>query len=501
MSITKPVNGAPTAPASGTPARISGAPIPVTGAAPKATENALRILTVLAIAGGTILAGIGFTGSYAGLVQLGEQHHFGWFARVFPVGIDAGIVVLLALDLHMIRKRSPWPVVRLVAHFLTVCTIGFNAAAAPGTIRDDMVGAAMHGVLPVLFIVAVEAARRLLIKAARIEAGIEADGLPLHRWLLAPFSSWAMFRRMKLWGLTSYTQAVALERSRVVYQVMLDQLVGKERRKPTPAELLPLTMARFGLSVDEALALPEEAEEAERLRAEQKAQRQADAQSRAVQRAKLAEIERLKTEGEIEATRHAVAAQTGVAEAQSRAARAEAEALAAARSEAAAKGAAAIESAEEAAANKRAAEADRAASETRRRTAEVNRAAAEAEKAAAEARRIASLDRQTAAQADERTETARQRAAEARAAAAELELRAAEAEDQARLTPRERGARKVARMILATGSRDAEQVELTAIADALGVSVTTASERRREAADLIRAGYRPDSNQMLGVTS
>ncbi|MFC9990935.1 DUF2637 domain-containing protein [Streptomyces globisporus] len=505
MTITKPLNGLPVTPvpaaapaASGAPARVSDAPATVTGAPQKEAARSLRFLTALAIVGGVVLAAIGFTGSYSGLVKLGEQHHFGWFAHVFPVGIDAGIVVLLALDLHMIRKRTPWPLVRVIAHFLTVCTIVFNAAAAPGPVRDDIVGAAMHGVLPVLFIAAVEAARRLLIKAARIEAGIESDGVPLHRWILAPISSWAMFRRMKLYGLTSYTQAVALEQSRVVYGQMLKQQTTKEKRKPTPAELLPLTMARFGLSVDEALALPQEAEEAARLRAEQEAQRKADAESRAVQRAKQAEIERLRTEGEIEAARHAVAAQTGVAAAESKASRAEAEALAAARAEAAAKGAAAIESAEEAEANKRAAEADRAAAETRRRAAEVNRAAAETEKAAAEARRIAAEDRKAAAEADRLSETAskdaaeaKRRAAEARASAAETELRAVEAEDQARLTPKERGARKVARMILATGGRDAEQVELTAIADALGVSVTTASERRREAMELIGGGYQP----------
>ncbi|MFJ8766689.1 DUF2637 domain-containing protein [Streptomyces clavifer] len=505
MSITTPLNGVPRLPvpgaapaASGTPARVTDTPSSVPDAAPTQAAGALRFLTALAVVGGVVLAAIGFTGSYSGLVKLGQQHHFGWFAHVFPVGIDAGIVVLLALDLHMIRKGTPWPVVRLVAHVLTALTVLFNAAAAKGPVRSDLVGAAMHGVLPVLFIVAVEAARRLLIKAARIEAGIDAAGVPLYRWILAPVSSWSMFRQMKLYGLTSYTQAVAREQARVVYGQMLKQQTAKEKRKASPAELLPLTMARFGLSVDEALALPQEAEEAARLRAEQEAQRTADAESRAVQRAKLAEIERLRSAGEIEAAKHAVIAQTGVAAAESKASRAEAEALAAARTEAAAKGAAAIESADEADANKRAAEADRAAAETRRRTAETNRAAAETEKAAAEARRIAALDRQAEAEADRLAETAakdaaeaKRRTAETRAAVAEVELRAVEAEDQARLTPKERGARKVARMILAAGGQDADQLELTAIADALGVSVSTASERRREAMDLLREGYRP----------
>ncbi len=496
-TFTEPLTGAPPLVVPEASKRVSSAPGSVPGARADRSAGAMRLLTWLAIAGGTVLAAIGFTGSYNGLVRLGEQHHFGWFAHVFPIGIDAGIVVLLALDLHMIRKRAPWPVVRMIAHLLTVCTIVFNAAAAPGTVREDLIGAGMHGVLPVLFIAAVEAARRLIIKAARIEAGIESDGVPLHRWLLAPFSSWAMYRRMKLYSLTSYAQAVSSEKARVVYRVMLDQQTSKEKRKATPAELLPLTMARFGLSVDEALALPQEAEEAERLRAEQEAQRKADADSRAAQRAKLAEIERLRAEGEIETTRHEVAAHTGVAAAEATAATAEAEALATSRQQAAVKSAAAVESAEAAEANKRAAEADEAAAGTRRRAAETKRAAAETEKAAAEALRIAAVERQREAEADARAEAARkdaaearQRAAEARAATAVLEARAVEAEDVARLTPRERSARKVARMILNQGQGVAERVELQSIAEAFGVSVSTASDYRREAAELLHNGYR-----------
>ena len=495
-TFTEPLTGAPPLVVPDAPKRASDAPASVPRTRADRSAGAMRLLTWLAIAGGTVLAAIGFTGSYNGLVKLGEQHHFGWFAAVFPIGIDAGIVVLLALDLHMIRKRAPWPVVRMIAHLLTVFTVVFNAAAAPGTIREDLIGAGMHGVLPVLFIVAVEAARRLIIKAARIEAGIESDGVPLHRWLLAPFSSWAMYRRMKLYSLTSYAEAVSREKARVVYRVMLNQQTATDGREATPAELLPMTMARFGLSVDEALALPEEAEEAARLRAEQEAQRKADADSRAVQRAKLAEIERLRAEGEIQATQHEVAAHTGMAAAEATAATAEAEGRATARQQAAAKTAAAVESADEAEANKRAAEADKAAAETRRRAAEANRAAAETEKATAEARRITAVERQLEAEADARTKAARkdaaeaeQRAAEARAATAVLEERALEAEDVARLTSKQRAARKVARMILNQGQGAVERIELQSIADAFGVSVSTASEYRREAAELLHNGY------------
>ncbi|RIH58187.1 DUF2637 domain-containing protein [Streptomyces sp. SHP22-7] len=91
--------------------------------------------TAIAIVGGTILAAIGFTGSYNTLRDLAFDRGFGDFSYVFPVGIDAGIVVLYALDLYLIRRHTPWPIVRMVAHLLTVATVVFNAAAAEGGVR------------------------------------------------------------------------------------------------------------------------------------------------------------------------------------------------------------------------------------------------------------------------------------------------------------------------------------------------------------------------------
>jgi hypothetical protein len=457
----------------------------------------MRLLTLLAVVGGGVLAGIGFTGSYSALTQLAYDHHFGWFSHVFPVGVDAGIVVLLALDLHLIRKGTPWPVLRLLAHLFTAATIVFNASAAAGPISADPIGAAMHGVLPLMFVAAVEAGRRLVIRSAHLAAGRESDGVPLHRWVLAPGASWRMYRRMRLWAIPSYDQAVALERERVVYRVLLDRQYGDWSKAPSDARL-PLTMARYGLSVDEALALPQEAEEAEQLRAERAEVLAVQAQTRAEQRAAAAEIERLRAQAGIQAARYAVDAETGVAEAKARAARAEAEVIADVQIRTAAAGAQVEESADIAEARRRAAASEEAEAETRARVAETEKLAAETEMRAAEARAAAVERDRVAAVAEAAKETAladaesaRLRAAEARAVAAETELRALEAEDAANLSPKERAARKVARMILADGHGNAEEIELQTIADALGVSRTTASDRRREAADLIAGGYRP----------
>lgn len=56
-----------------------------------------RILVGVVVAGAVIIAGIGFAGSYAAVRELALEKGFGNFSYVLPIGIDAGICVLLAL--------------------------------------------------------------------------------------------------------------------------------------------------------------------------------------------------------------------------------------------------------------------------------------------------------------------------------------------------------------------------------------------------------------------
>ncbi|UNZ04751.1 hypothetical protein SRIMHP_19045 [Streptomyces rimosus subsp. rimosus] len=56
-----------------------------------------RILIGVVVAGAALIAAIGFAGSYTAVRDLAERKGFGAFSAVFPIGIDAGIVVLLAL--------------------------------------------------------------------------------------------------------------------------------------------------------------------------------------------------------------------------------------------------------------------------------------------------------------------------------------------------------------------------------------------------------------------
>ncbi|WP_460068351.1 DUF2637 domain-containing protein [Streptomyces sp. YKOK-I1] len=207
-----------------------------------------RVLIGVVVTGAVIIAGIGFAGSYAAVRELALQKGFGNFSYVFPIGIDAGICVLLALDLLLTWIRIPFPLLRQTAWLLTAATIAFNGAAA----WPDPLGTGMHAVIPILFVVSVEAARHAIGRIADITADKHMEGVRITRWLLSPVPTFLLWRRMKLWELRSYDQVIKLEQERLVYQARLRSRFGRAWRRKAPVEsLMPLRLARYGVPLAE----------------------------------------------------------------------------------------------------------------------------------------------------------------------------------------------------------------------------------------------------------
>lgn len=216
--------------------------------APMQLTRMHRVLIGVVVFGAVIIAGIGFAGSYAAVRELALQKGFGNFSYVFPIGIDAGICVLLALDLLLTWIRIPFPLLRQTAWLLTAATIAFNGAAA----WPDPLGVGMHAVIPILFVVSVEAARHAIGRIADITADKHMEGVRLTRWLLSPIPTFLLWRRMKLWELRSYEQVIKLEQDRLVYQARLHSRFGRAWRRKAPVEsLMPLRLARYGVPLAE----------------------------------------------------------------------------------------------------------------------------------------------------------------------------------------------------------------------------------------------------------
>ncbi|MEU9183889.1 DUF2637 domain-containing protein [Streptomyces sp. NPDC048484] len=217
-------------------------------AAPIELTKTHKILIGVVVFGAVVIAAIGFAGSYAAVRELALEKGFGNFSYVFPIGIDAGICVLLSLDLLLTWIRIPFPLLRQTAWLLTAATIAFNGAAA----WPDPLGVGMHSVIPILFVVSVEAARHAVGRMADITADKHMEGVRLTRWLLSPFPTFLLWRRMKLWELRSYEQVIKLEQERLVYQARLRSRFGRGWRRKAPVEsLMPLRLARYGVPLAE----------------------------------------------------------------------------------------------------------------------------------------------------------------------------------------------------------------------------------------------------------
>ncbi|WP_245879219.1 DUF2637 domain-containing protein [Streptomyces reticuliscabiei] len=201
--------------------------------------------------GSIIIATVGFVGSYEAVRRLAEEKGFGWFAQVFPLGIDIGIAVLLSLDLALTWIDLKWAPLRYIAWVLTAGTVVFNSAAS----WPDLLGAAMHGVIPLLFIAVVEAVRNAIAKAAAIEDDQHMESIRLARWFLAPIPTFLLWRKMKLWELRSYEQVILLEQERLVYQARLQARFGRRWRRKAPVEaLMPLRLSQYGVPLAETAA-------------------------------------------------------------------------------------------------------------------------------------------------------------------------------------------------------------------------------------------------------
>ncbi|MFD9686803.1 DUF2637 domain-containing protein [Kitasatospora sp. NPDC059088] len=203
-----------------------------------------KALIGIVVLGAAVISAIGFTGSYNAVRALAVDEGFGRFALVLPIGVDAGIVVLYALDLLLTWLRMPSSLPRQTAWFLTIATIVMNSASAWG--RPLAMG--MHAVVPVLFVIIVEVARHAVGRWANLTAGKrEMEGFDIRRWLLKPFGTFSDWRLKMIWGIYSAEEAIELAKWKRILRGQLKRKYGRRWRKLASQEaLLLLYLAQYG---------------------------------------------------------------------------------------------------------------------------------------------------------------------------------------------------------------------------------------------------------------
>ncbi|MGP4022296.1 DUF2637 domain-containing protein [Actinomadura sp. 3N407] len=213
-----------------------------------ATAPLTRAQKILAGVGGLLfagLAGLGGYGSFASVRDVAEPW-FGAQAWIVPAGVDLGILALVSVALLLEWLAMPMPALRWMAFAFTGATVWLNVSAAHG----DPTGMVMHAAMPVLFITFIEAVRHAIRRRAGIAAGTVREGVPIARWLLAPFSTFRLWRRMVLWQITSYPQALVAEQRRRHALALLGDHYGRRWKSSAPADIV--WMLSDGVMLDQA---------------------------------------------------------------------------------------------------------------------------------------------------------------------------------------------------------------------------------------------------------
>lgn len=200
---------------------------------------------VLSVGLGVVMAGYGLVGSYLTISELADRHDVP-LAWLVPAGIDGGLVAVVVLDLVLTWICSPVGWLRQLVRVLSVGTVVVNVVAG----WPDPIAVGLHGAAPLMLLAMLEAGRGALLRRIGEARGTRREPIPLIRWLLAPWRTMLLWRRMALWQVASYRTAIDTELRLRRAITLLQARYGRRWRRHVPADLV--WMLRTGVDVGEA---------------------------------------------------------------------------------------------------------------------------------------------------------------------------------------------------------------------------------------------------------
>ncbi|MCX5288735.1 DUF2637 domain-containing protein [Streptomyces sp. NBC_00183] len=173
---------------------------------------------------------------------------------MLPVGIDVAIPVFTVANLLLIRMDMALAWVRFVPWLLTLITCGLNIAAG-----HSLSAKVAHGTMPLLWVVFSEIGAHIYAVRIGAATGRRMEKIRFSRWLLAFPSTFALWRRMTLWEVTSYSEALAREKERQLARADLREQYGRKWRSKTPRrERVLLRMGDLAPATEETTPAPAE---------------------------------------------------------------------------------------------------------------------------------------------------------------------------------------------------------------------------------------------------
>lgn len=167
------------------------------------TSIAIGIFAALIAAGGMILS---FRAVSAEMIPAFGAH----WAWLVPIVVDLTVLVFSGVDLVLTRHGITHPIPRVTVYAATFGTIWLNYGAG-----GNLVGRIAHILMPSIWVMFVETMRHVVRHKANLVGVSLRQPIPAARWILSPWPTAMLWRRMILWQEHSYSAALGHERERL----------------------------------------------------------------------------------------------------------------------------------------------------------------------------------------------------------------------------------------------------------------------------------------------
>lgn len=146
---------------------------------------------------------------------------FGHWAWLVPIVTDLAVLVFSGVDLLLNRLSMGHWLARVVVYGATIATIAMNYSAG-----DSQAGRVAHIMMPSIWVAFIELMRHVVRRLTGLADGTLREPVPAARWILAPWRTAKLWRRMVLWQTNSYPKALAQERRRLEAIALLQEEHG-----------------------------------------------------------------------------------------------------------------------------------------------------------------------------------------------------------------------------------------------------------------------------------
>lgn len=133
--------------------------------------------------------------------------HWAWLV---PVVVDFTVLVFSGVDLAITRRGYPHPLARATVYGATAGTVWLNYYAG-----GNFIGRIAHILMPSIWVMFVELMRHVVRHEANLVGVSLRQPIPAARWILSPWPTLKLWRRMILWHQHNYKAALAMERVRL----------------------------------------------------------------------------------------------------------------------------------------------------------------------------------------------------------------------------------------------------------------------------------------------